>query len=176
MVDVNDINHISVELDDGWYVLKSPTAERLQGVSLLTWHKACREMRRRFQPQADLSQETIFRALDAIRGANQAAVIAAELGELQPTAEEIERDEGKLLIGWNEPQLPATAISLSDGHLENAEEFIPFTGPDKTPAIDSGSNPNEEAQSTNRLDRSGGSRTSRSPRTTDDTADWSEDD
>jgi hypothetical protein len=176
MVDPNDINHVSVELDDGWYVLKSPTTARLQGVWLLTWRNVCRDLRRQFQSQAALSQEIVFRALEAIRSANQSAVILAGLGDLQPTAADIDRDEGKLLIGWNEPQLAAAAISLSDGTLEEAEEFIPFTGQAAIVETDPPSQPTNEVDAVGRVRRSDRSIPPSLTSLADDNADWSEDD
>lgn len=175
MVDPNEINHISVELDDGWYELKSPGAVRLQGVSLLTWQNVCRDLRRHFQSQAALSQEIVFRALDAIRSANECAAILAGLGDLQPAASEIDRDEGKLVIGWNEPQLPPAAVSLSDGLLEEAEEFIPFTGTEGMVQADTNLKPQDETERAGRTSSSDDRGLRPSPSPTGESADWSED-
>ncbi|MBX3531703.1 MAG: Mu transposase C-terminal domain-containing protein [Rhizobiaceae bacterium] len=127
-VDPNDINHISVQLEDDWHILKSPQSLRLQQVPLHVWRSTLRDLRRRFQSEAAVAQETVIRALEAIRSSNEAAVIAAGLGALQPTAEELSRDEGRLRIGWTEPQVTPSSRSLAEGVVEDAGEFIAFTG------------------------------------------------
>ena len=126
-VDCNDINHISAFFDGKWHTLKSPT-DKLRGVPLIVWRSVSNELRRAYAEQAFKSCHIVLQALDRIQQTSNSAIVAAELGAIQPTAEEIQRDEGKLRISWTEPQAQKSSADLADAELGDVGEFIPFTG------------------------------------------------
>ncbi|MER9133963.1 Mu transposase C-terminal domain-containing protein [Mesorhizobium sp. M0768] len=122
-VDCDNIHEISVLLGREWHPLR--THQSLEGISIAVWVSVRNELARRFGEEARIAEPTVLQAISDIKAAGDAAAVRARLGATHPSAQDIERDQRKLFIGFDmgAPQIEAPGLAQ-----DSFDVLIPFTG------------------------------------------------
>ncbi|RUV04135.1 transposase [Mesorhizobium sp. M6A.T.Cr.TU.017.01.1.1] len=122
-VDCDNIHEISVLLGGEWHPLR--THHSLEGISIAAWAAVRNELARRFGEEARIAEPIVLQAISDIKAAGDAAAVRARLGATHPSAQDIERDQRKLFIGFDmgAPQVEAPSLAQ-----DSFDVLIPFSG------------------------------------------------
>ncbi|WP_441255870.1 Mu transposase C-terminal domain-containing protein [Tardiphaga sp. 285_C5_N1_2] len=97
--DPADIGHISVWFNDRWNVVPS-IRESVRGVDLSTWQDAIADLRARHAAGARIYEHIVHDAIRAISGIAEDAMRRTAISAPRPSADEINRTEDNLLLGF----------------------------------------------------------------------------
>ncbi|GAA6189989.1 hypothetical protein [Litorivita sp. NS0012-18] len=138
-VDHQDLGLIEVNLDGVWVVAR-PLAKGFDGLSLDLWTEACTNLRRRFEAEAELTQDIIDQAFADFSEEDRAASQRLGLSALAPTKADVERNREHLWLGLEviagiAPTVSRKKRALLDGVIAKAEVALPQVSA-KTPEND----------------------------------------
>lgn len=124
-VDHQDLGLIEVNLDGVWVVAR-PLAKGFDGLSLDLWTEACSNLRRRFEAEAELTQDIIDQAFADFSEEDRAASQRLGLSALAPTKADVERNREHLWLGLDvvagiTPTVSRKKRGLLDGVIAKAE-------------------------------------------------------
>jgi len=134
-VDHQDLGLIEVNLGGVWVVAR-PLAKGFDGLSLDLWTEACTHLRRRFEAEAELTQDAVDQALADFSEEDRAASQRLGLSALAPTRADVERNRQNLWLGLEVVAGTASTVSrkkrgLLDGVIAKAE-----VAPVQAPTVD----------------------------------------
>ncbi len=135
-----DIGHVSVWIGERWLTVPS-VRELHRGLDLETWLESVRDLRRRFAEQAKLSEHIVLAAIRAISQMADGAMRRASIDATRPGADEIEREERHLLLGFEivdddtlvRDAEPTPKANVLDGGIPVARARPPVTPTTPTP-------------------------------------------
>ncbi|WP_424944104.1 hypothetical protein [Aliiroseovarius crassostreae] len=138
-LDHQDLGLIEVNLDGVWVVAR-PLAKGFDGLSLDLWTEACSNLRRRFEAEAELTQDIIDQAFADFSEEDRAASQRLGLSALAPTKADVERNREHLWLGLEvvagiTPTVSRKKRGLLDGVIARAE-VAPRQLPEITSAED----------------------------------------
>lgn len=96
----DDIGRIAVKLDGDWVEVPA-VFERFDGVDAQTWLAAARSLRGAARRQAEIDEEIVFRAIDAIEALNGAAMRRMGLLVEDWSEERLIHAEEQVFLGFN---------------------------------------------------------------------------
>ncbi len=120
-VDPEDLGRVSARLGDDWVHLDC-VSPGLAGKSLQVWRDACTGLRARFAAGAKLSEPILLDALRAAQDTARHGMTVFGLTEAWTTAEQIDRTERGLDMGWVMP-----GMEDAPDHFDGA---VAATGPE----------------------------------------------
>lgn len=128
-VDHQDLGLIEVHLDGVWVVART-RAKGFDGLSLDLWTEACTNLRRRFEAEAELTQDVIDQALADFSEEDRAASQRLGISALAPTRADVERNRQQLWLGLDVVAGHCPAVSrkkrgLLSGVIPKAENALP---------------------------------------------------
>ena len=128
-VDHEDLGLIEVHLDGVWVVART-RAKGFDGLSLDLWTEACTNLRRRFEAEAELTQDVIDQALADFSEEDRAASQRLGISALAPTRADVERNQDQLWLGLDVVAGHSPAVSrkkrgLLSGVIPKAENAPP---------------------------------------------------
>jgi putative transposase len=97
--DPSDIGYVSVWIGERWLTVPS-VRDMYRGLDLRTWLESVKDIRRRYAEEAKISEHIVLAAIRAISEMADDAMRRASIDATRPTAEEIEREERHLLLGF----------------------------------------------------------------------------
>jgi putative transposase len=124
-VDPMDLGHASVRLGKEWLAIPNARAG-FDDVPLRDWMAASADLRRRFADAAKLSDPVVLEAVRAIRTMNASAMARAGISDMPPSAEQVDRAERALGLGFVLPDRGDGATPAQD--TEVFGDIIPVTG------------------------------------------------
>ncbi len=96
-VDPHDVTFVTVCLGGEWYPAKAVSAE-VWGLSLFEWSELIRQLRIKHKKEAELTEDVVRRARQAIRQINADAMALRRLAPITVTTEDLERAERELFM------------------------------------------------------------------------------
>jgi putative transposase len=97
--DPSDIGYVSVWIGERWLTVPS-VQDMYRGLDLQTWLESVKDIRRRHAENAKVSEHIVLAAIRAISQMADNAMRRVSIDATRPTAEEIEREERHLLLGF----------------------------------------------------------------------------
>jgi putative transposase len=144
--DPADIGYVSVWLGERWLTVPS-VKEMFRGLDLQTWLESVRDIRRRHAENAKVYEHIALAAIRAISQMADDAMRRVSIDATRPTAEELDREERHLLLGFEiiddaplvHDQQSAPKASILDGGIPVASARPPVTPtPPAPPSTDDG--------------------------------------
>ena len=120
-VDCDDLGRVSARLGDTWVHLDC-VSPGFKGKSLPVWRNATADLRRRFAAGAKISEPILLDAIRAAQAMSRQGVRVFGLTETWTTAEQLDRAQEKIEMGWIMPGTEAVPDLLADS--------VPAMGPD----------------------------------------------
>ncbi len=103
-LDPNDIGRISFLDGDHWYEAKC-VAPGFDDVSVDTWTRTVRDLRAAYSAEAQKTASVVYTALQAIKAHSAASQARANIATPTLTADDIERLEKEMFVGFQMPML-----------------------------------------------------------------------
>ncbi|WP_237478169.1 Mu transposase C-terminal domain-containing protein [Lichenibacterium dinghuense] len=115
-VDPMEVGSVSVKLGDLWWPARC-RMEGFDGVTVAEWLATARELRETNKRNAELSAQVVLDALHRIRKTVKQGILRMGLGSDRLTAEELNRAEAGLRIGFCLPRAPGIGEDEPDPDL-----------------------------------------------------------
>lgn len=96
-VDPHDVTFVTVCLDGEWYPAKAVSAE-VWGLSLFEWLELVGQLRIKHKKEAELTEDVVRRARQAIRKINADAMALRRLAPITVTTDDLERAEREVFM------------------------------------------------------------------------------
>lgn len=113
-VDPWDLGYVSVFVEGGWLTLRCHR-QGFDGVRVDVWIRATEDLRRRYADQTRIVLPVALDAIRDIQAISDAAVARAGLAALVPTAEQIDRIEHAVGLGFELPEVVDTILPVDGG-------------------------------------------------------------
>ncbi len=139
-LDAGDLGAISVWTGEAWLTVPN-VREGFAGVGVDTWLATLADLRRRYRDEARITLHVVMEAMRAIEAMGDAAAKRARLDVRPPNADEVERAERHLVMGFFLPEPPPERTGdVSTGLFDDA---VDTGGDDPAPVPPSPDAPRE---------------------------------